>query len=204
MGFISTAKHVLSAAKLVWKSSKGWCLIWDVITCWYLRPIYEKSHAVYLRCHQPYSFWHPLGDSLEASIETVNMFTKELGREPGIALRTRETVTPPIKMAKLLVRTSGLEGRRQETVIAYNIGHELEKLKLINVPMEDLMDNGETIEPTITDISVELLEICYQGVSHIYEYPPGLCLSPTYTAFLNGIWVRKWGRLYNLDQWVSD
>jgi len=45
MGFISTAKHVLSAAKLVWKSSKGWCLIWDVITCWYLRPIYETDFS---------------------------------------------------------------------------------------------------------------------------------------------------------------
>ena len=195
----SLAKLVLSATKLVWKGGR---LVWEKITQRYLQPIYQRSHAAYLRRHRLGAVWHPLGNLLEVSSETVNIFTKVCGREPRIALRTRNTILQPVKMARLLVRVKGLERRLQETVVAYNIGHEPEKLMLTNVPLEDLFWNGKTLVQTIMEISVALLEVHHSGISPALGWSSEIHLHPTYTDHLNGTFAWKWGQLYNLDQYL--
>ena len=136
------------------------------------------------------------------------MFTKECGREPRIALRTRSAVPHPVDMAKLLVRTRGLDGRFQETVVFHNIGHDAERVRLTNMPLEDLIVQNERIVETITEISVELLEIDYKGAPYQLEWPKvielhGPTVHPTYFDHLNDAWVRKWGQPYNLEAYFN-
>ena len=152
--------------------------------------------------------WHPLGNLLEVSLETVDMFTKECGCEPYIALRTRSTVPHPVDMAKLLVRTQGLDGRLQETVDFHKVGHNAERIKLVNMPPEDLLVLEDRIVERITNISVELLEISYEGAPYQLGWPKDIELhgprrAPTYFYHLNGGWVRKWGQPYNLSLYFS-
>src|SRR6266403_2901259 len=105
VGLIFWVKPVLA---VIAAACKAGAFIWDIITRLYLQPIYERLHARAIRLHDLGFSWDPLGDLLEVRLETVNVFTKECGREPHIALRTRSTVPHSVDMAKLLVRTQGL------------------------------------------------------------------------------------------------
>ena len=205
LGLIARVKPVLAAITVAWQAGR---FIWNTVTWRYLRPIYERLHARAIRRRELGSSWDPLGDLLEVSLETVNMFTKECGREPYIALRTRNTVPHPVDMAKLLVRTQGLDGRLQETVIFHNIGHNAEKVRLTNMPLEDLIVYRGSLVETITEISVELLEISYEGAPYRLGWPKvielhGPTRAPTYFDHLNDAWVRKWGQPYNLELYFN-
>jgi hypothetical protein len=197
---IVNLKPVLTASKYVYKVGR---LIWSGITRWYLEPIYQRSHDAYFDRRRLGSIWYPLGDLLEVSIETTDRFTKRCGRAPGLALRTKSSVPHPVEKATLLVRTQGIEGAHQEPVYAYRIGHEPEIIRLNNMPSADVLVIEENLVLTVKRITIELLEICYQGETHVPWSRTSINFSPTYYDQLNDTWVEKWGRLYNLDQYLN-
>jgi hypothetical protein len=205
VGLIVWVKPVLAVVAAAWKVGP---FIWDIITRWYLQPIYERLHARAMRRYDLGLSWHPLGELLEVRLETVDMFTQKCGREPRISLRTKSIVPHPVDTAKLLVQTDGLDGRLQETVTFYHIGRDAETIRLVNMPSEDLIVHRGHIVETITKISVELLEISYEGTPYRLGWPKvielhGPTVSPTYFGHLNDMWVRKWGQPYNLDLYFS-
>jgi hypothetical protein len=106
------------------------------------------------------------------------------------------------------VRTRGLDGRLQESVVFHNIGRDAERIKLINMPPEDLIVRRGRIVERITESSVELLDIYYEGAPYRLGWPKvielhGPTRSPTYFDHLNDAWVWRWGQPYNLRSYFS-
>lgn len=174
-------------------------LFTETITKYLFLASYQVSHDEHLKRTQAGKRFRELGEFFEFDIHLeCDHVSNATVPTSFLILRNRSGQT--FNRIELLVEANAGRVKYQDFTTLIAFGETPLVVYLPRIPLKEIeFTDANRIVTSYHDVTVSI-SICNEGSIPEYKVKAtSLPISPTYTEFLNSLWDKKWGTIWNLD-----